>query len=143
MRTHDAVLSLEIPAEAEQISLVRTQVANHARFLAFGEEEVFDLTLAVGEACSNAVRYGGVGYDAPCVTITCLLSAPGRLQVDIRNQGNGFHPQVADLAALPDPSDYATQGRGFALMTALMDDVEVLSDGRNTIVRLTKLAATH
>ena len=97
--------------------------------------------MAVGEACSNAVLYGGHDISDPHVRVTCVLPAPGRLQIDVQNQGNGFHPNLAALAALPPPADFATHGRGFALMRALVDDVQVLSDGHNTIVRLTKIAA--
>ncbi len=54
-----------------------------------------------------------------------------------RNQGNGFHPDLEQIAALPD-DQFATHGRGFGLMLALVDSVQVLSDGDNTTVRLTK-----
>ena len=137
--TGHETLSLQIAAAPELIGTVRRRIAEHARALAFDEDAVDALTLAVGEACSNAVSYGGAGLPDPQVVITCALPAPGRLQVDVRNQGNGFHPDVAALGALPDP--FATHGRGFALMQALVDDVQVLSDGRNTTVRLTKLAS--
>jgi len=131
-------LSLEIAAAPEQVGLVRRRIAEHVRALAFGDDDVHALLLAVGEACNNAVSYGGVGQPDPTVSVTCSQPLPGRLQVDIKNQGNGFHPDLDALAALPDPDDFATHGRGFALMRSLMDDVQVLSDGQNTIVRLTK-----
>ena len=133
------MLSLEIVAAPDQVGLVRHRVAEHARALAFGLDDVDALTLAVGEACNNAVTYGGGGVADPTVSVTCRLDGTGRLQVDIQNQGNHFLPDVSALAALPDPDDFATHGRGFALMRALVDDVQVLSDGQNTIVRLTKL----
>ena len=131
-------LSLEIAAEPEQVGLVRHRVAEHLRTLAFSADDVDALILAVGEACNNAVSYGSADFPTPTVSVTCRLTAADRLQVDIRNQGNHFSPDVAALAALPDPDDFATHGRGFALMQALVDDVQVLSDGYNTTVRLTK-----
>ncbi len=134
-------LSLQIAAAPELIGAVRRRVADHARALAFGEDDVYALTLAVGEACSNAVSYGGAGLPDPQVVVTCAVPAPGRLQIDIQNQGNGFHPDLPALAALPAPDAFAVHGRGFALMQALMDDVQVLSDGSNTVVRLTKFCS--
>ena len=131
-------LSLQIAAAPEQVGLVRRRVAEHVRTLAFDDDDVDALILAVGEACNNAVSYGGGGAPDPVVSVTCALIAEGRLQVDIRNQGNHFHPDVPALSTLPDPADFATHGRGFALMRALVDDVQVLSDGHNTTVRLTK-----
>lgn len=139
--TERETLSLEIAAAPELIGLVRRRVAEHARTLAFGEDDVDALVLAVGEACSNAVLYGGVGVPTPHVRVTCALPTPGCLQIDIQNQGNGFHPNLAVLSSLPAPADFATHGRGFALMRALVDDVQVMSDGYNTTVRLTKLSS--
>jgi anti-sigma regulatory factor (Ser/Thr protein kinase) len=139
--TGEETLALQIAAAPELIGGVRRRVAEHARSLSFDEDAVDALTLAVGEACSNAVCYGGAGFSDPQVVITCALPAPGRLQIDIRNQGNGFHPDLAALAVLPPSDALATHGRGFALMRALVDDVQVLSDGHNTTVRLTKLAS--
>ena len=134
-------LSMQIAAAPELIGSVRRRVADHARALAFGEDDVYALTLAVGEACSNAVSYGGAGFTDPQVFVTCAVPAPGRLQIDIQNQGNGFHPDMFAVTALPDPDAFAVHGRGFALMQALMDDVQVLSDGGNTVVRLTKFSS--
>lgn len=131
-------LALEIPAAPEQVGLVRRRVAEHARALAFGDDDVDALTLAVGEACNNAVSYGGVDAPGPTVSVICSLPKPNHIQIDIQNQGNHFYPDLAVLSALPDPGEFATHGRGFALMRALVDDVQVLSDGRNTVVRLTK-----
>ena len=57
--------SLEIAAAPEQVGQVRRRVAEHALALSFGLEDVDALTLAVGEACNNAVSYGGVGILRP------------------------------------------------------------------------------
>ena len=131
-------LYLEIGAKPDQVAVARSQVADYSRRQSWDEDDVDALTLAVGEACSNAVNYGGKGYDAAVVSVACTKVSPNRLQIDIKNQGNGFHPDLAKLTEMPDAEDFATRGRGFALMQALVDDVQVLSDGFNTIVRLTK-----
>lgn len=132
------LLLLEVAAAPEQVGLVRHRVAEQLRALAFSDDDVHSLILAVGEACNNAVCYGGASVSDPTVRVTCRLTDADGVQVDIKNQGNHFYPDVAALAQLPDPDDFATHGRGFALMQALVDDVQVLSDEGNTIVRLTK-----
>jgi anti-sigma regulatory factor (Ser/Thr protein kinase) len=136
--THPGTLSMTVAAKPEMISSVRRSLAEHVRGLALPEDDVDAITLAVGEACSNAVCYGGKNVRDPKIIVTCLLQSPDRLQVEIHNQGNSFSPDLTALSALPSPEALASHGRGFALMSMLMDHVEVLSDGHNTIVRLIK-----
>ena len=131
-------LQLEIPALPEQVSHVRHAVAGFLHKLAWGKSDAEELLLAVGEACSNAVSYGGHGLADARVNIICLPLDSHRLQVDVQNQGNGFHPDLAVLGRLPEADQLTTHGRGFGLMLALVDQVQILSDGANTIVRLTK-----
>ena len=131
-------LFLEVPATPEHIGLVRRQVADFTRRQRWGEEDADDLLLAVGEACNNAVNYGRKDVPDPRLTVSCRRISPDELHVDVSNQGNNFHPNLALLSCLPTTDIYATHGRGFGLMKALVDDVQVLSDGFNTTVRLCK-----
>ena len=130
-------LYLEVPAMPEHVGNVRRQVADFTRRQAWNPMDSDDLLLAVGEACNNAVNYGGKNEIDPRLIVSCQRLGSGHLQVDVCNQGNGFHPVLDDLGALPD-DEFATHGRGFGLMLALVDSVQVLSDGSNTTVRLTK-----
>lgn len=131
-------LHFEVPAVPEQVGKARRAVADFLRLLAWSEDDADDLLLAMGEACNNAVNYGGGGSADPRLIVSCQPLDPRRLQIDVRNQGNGFHPDMNECGQLPAAEAFATHGRGFGLMLALVDDVQVLSDGENTIVRLTK-----
>lgn len=131
-------LHLELPARPEQVGPARRAVAEFMRAQTWDGEDADALLLAFGEACSNAVSYGGRGETDPRLTILCQRLESGSLQVDVRNQGNGFYPDLSVVGTLPDLGDYATHGRGFGLMLALVDEVQVLSDGTNTTVRLRK-----
>lgn len=133
--------TLEVPATPESIGRVRRRLADFTRDQQWAETDADDLLLAVGEACNNAVNYGGKAYADPRLTVSCSRLGSGHLQVDVRNQGNGFHPDLKRLGDLP-ADEFSTHGRGFGLMLALVDDVQVLSDGENTIVRLTKARAS-
>ena len=136
-----ATLTIKVAAEPEFISVVRHQIASHMRTLALAEDMIDSVVLAVGEACSNAVSYGKAQSAQPKLLVTCSCSHQGNLQIDIQNEGNGFHPELASIAHLPNPESYATHGRGFALMRALMDEVVVLSKNGSTVVRLTKYSS--
>lgn len=131
-------LILHVPATPEQVGLVRRQVADFTRRQLWGAEDVDDLLLAVGEACNNAVNYGSRDVLDPHLTVSCQRLSSEELRVDISNRGNGFHPDLSVLVCLPEADEFATHGRGFCLMMALVDAVEVLSDGDNTTVRLRK-----
>ncbi len=131
-------LHLELPAHPEQVGPARRAVAEFMRAQTWEGDDADALLLAFGEACSNAVSYGGRGEPDPRLTILCQCLDNGILQVDVRNQGNGFHPDLNVVGMMPDTDDFATHGRGFGLMLALVDDVQVLSDGSNTTVRLRK-----
>lgn len=130
-------LRIDVPAAPENVAHARCAVAEFLHRRAWCADDAYALLLAVGEACNNAVNYGGHGCADPRLVVSCQPLDGQRLQVDVRNQGNGFHPDLRECEQMPD-ADFATHGRGFGLMLALVDEVQVLSDGDNTIVRLTK-----
>jgi len=131
-------LYVEVPAKPEQVGMVRHKVADFTRKQSWGADDIDALILAVGEACNNAVNYGGKDFSDPLLVVSCLRISPDELRVDVCNQGNGFHPDFDLLTVMPTAGEYATHGRGFGLMMALVDDVQVLSDGKSTTVRLRK-----
>ena len=131
-------LFLQVPALPEQVGLVRRQIADFTRRQLWGIDDADALLLAVGEACNNAINYGRKDVLDPLLTVACSRLSSDELRVDISNEGNGFHPDLDVLACLPEADEFATHGRGFCLITALVDSVEVLSDGVNTTVRLRK-----
>ncbi len=129
-------LFLQFPALPSQVGAARHAIADFLRHQGWRQDDTDDVMLAVGEAGNNAVCYGRGEGSAAMVSIVCTLLAPQRLQIDVRNQGTGFQADLDTLCRLPDND--ATHGRGFALMQVLMDDVEVMRDGPQTVVRLTK-----
>ncbi len=135
--TEDDTFHIEVPAVPENVGRARRAVAEFLHRRAWGADDADALLLAVGEACNNAVNYGGRDYADPRLIVSCQPLDGQRLQVDVRNQGNGFHPDLSECGQLPS-AEFATHGRGFGLMFALVDDVQILSDGGDTIVRLTK-----
>lgn len=133
----EEIFLIEVAATPENVGRARHAVAEFLRRRAWCADEADAFLLAVGEACNNAVNYGGLDFSDPLLVVTCQPLGDLKLQIDVRNMGNGFHPNLSEYGQMP-VSDFATHGRGFRLMLALVDDVQVLSDGANTIVRLTK-----
>ncbi|HOM71293.1 MAG TPA: ATP-binding protein, partial [Armatimonadota bacterium] len=50
-------IRLEIPSATEYVGVVRRAVEGIARRMNFDSSEVEDLKLAVGEACTNAIKH--------------------------------------------------------------------------------------
>jgi anti-sigma regulatory factor (Ser/Thr protein kinase) len=127
-------LVIERPAQPEQARDMRHAVQRYLAEMDWPDEAAYEVALAVGEAVNNAVSYGEGRGDAT-VSLCCRLIRPGQLQIEVRNHGT-FAPDIDALSLLPD--GLAVHGRGFALMSTLMDTVQVFSEGQETVVRLAK-----
>lgn len=90
-------------------------------------EVVEPLVLAVAEACNNAILHAA-GDE---FTVSVVVEG-GRAMVSVVDHGAGFEPPRHP--SMPGPM--ATGRRGLALMEALVDDVDVVSDGAGTTVML-------
>lgn len=89
--------------------------------------------MAVGEACTNALKHGSPRGELDEVRAKCMCCEQTVI-VEISDNGHGFDP---DLVVPPAPEDFRENGRGLMVMRGLMDAVE-FSFGRGTTVRLVK-----
>jgi serine/threonine-protein kinase RsbW len=120
---------LRLPAEASELHRAREYADRAATTFGFGEDERFDVVFAVNEAVTNAIRHGTADEAG---TIGLRIAADGdRMTLEVCDRGP-FVPPGADDEPMSD------HGRGFALMTKLMDDVEVRVRPDGTTVRLGK-----
>lgn len=91
---------------------------------------VRDAVVAVSEALTNAVRHSGTDR----LEVVVAPGGPGRVVVRILDRGRGFEPPSDPTM----PAPTARQGRGLALMEALVDGVEIhTTPGGGTEVVLT------
>lgn len=134
---------LRVPGLHRYISVVRETVDAVGESLHLSDDDRAAVKLAVGEACNNAVEHAlgrddhdGAGQNFVAPVDVCVSVQTGALEIEVTNQGNGFHPRRH--RAMPDPLQLQETGRGMALMEMLMDSVEYLSRDGNTVVRLRK-----
>lgn len=131
-------MQLEIPSSPEYVAIVRRAVEGVARRMRFDAGQIEDLKLAVGEACTNAVKYGCPTEDCPNVEIKCIMTSES-LTVEIRNN----HSSDCCSPAVPNQPDLTREGGlGLYLMRQLMDEVNLTWERDVAVVRMLKRTRT-
>ena len=121
-------VELLLPAEPESVALARQMVRGIVDALDWGEESRTDISIAVTEACTNAVLHA-YPPDVEGEYEVYAWATPERLVVAVRDHGRGIVPTVTSPAA--------GLGLGLPLMLAIGDEVTFSSDGGVTEVRMT------
>ncbi|MHB0913174.1 MAG: ATP-binding protein [Armatimonadota bacterium] len=122
---------ITFPSLPSVLASVRHKIIEFARAVPFPKQELYDLEIAIGEACSNAVRHGTPGGGE--IRVACKRNER-TFVVEISDCGEGFDPTALSQ---PDPNQMKEGGMGIYLMHMLMDAVEFDFDG-GTTVRLVK-----
>ena len=132
-------VTITLPCRPEYVGVVRLALLGVASRLPFSYDEVEDLRLAVGEACTYAVERAGT-IEA---TLTVLISLDETgLEIDVTDNVPQDTPkrmsaQDTDLLA---ETGIDQEGLGALLMEILVDKVEIVPGPSGTTVHLTKLA---
>ena len=131
------LLLAPLPAHVRTARLV---VVAAARRAGLDDDLVDELRLALGEACSRAVSLHA--QHAPDVPVRVTITDdPGRLSVGVVDRGPAAAPISSDLAGgLLDPGaeveDLVDPDVALAVVTGLVDDVQVAPDGDGTAVTM-------
>ena len=126
--TASADVELLLPAEPESVALARQMVRGIVDALGWSEASRTDISIAVTEACTNAVLHAyppGVEGEYE----VHAWAAPDRLVVAVRDTGHGIIPAVTSPAA--------GLGLGLPLILAIGDAVTFSHDDGVTEVRMT------
>ena len=124
---------LFLPSRVSALGDARRFVDQVAEEAGFSPPEREEISLAVTEAVSNAIRYGSPAGEADQVEIRVRSDEP-RLVVTVRDHGPPFQPPPPSC---PDPASFAEHGRGLYLMHQLMDEIQFRWDG-GTVVQMIK-----
>lgn len=127
------VVEFEVPSRPSAVSYIRARVRKLAGALPFAPDELDDICLAVGEACTNAVKHGRNPHN-PVVGIRMEISRDA-LRVFVSDRGPGFDPANA---CPPCDGDLCECGRGIMCMRGMMDEVVFYSLDPGTRVELVK-----
>lgn len=144
-------VSLTIPCLAEYVSIARLAILGVAGRMSFSYDEVEDIRLAVGEACTHAIERAAAlwidkGLDASGPNVTDL-------RLDCEISANTLTIDVCDSIPTETPAASADEDEAFEeagidrqhlsalLMEILVDEVQVKARPEGTCVRLVKHAA--
>jgi anti-sigma regulatory factor (Ser/Thr protein kinase) len=118
---------LWLQANARELRTARRFAESAAGDFGLGADACFRFTLAVNEAVANAIEHGEPSPD-------------GRLQLRISSYGDSITFEVRDWgrfsAAGLRQESLQERGRGLAMMTSLVDEVDLRPRDDSTVVRL-------
>jgi anti-sigma regulatory factor (Ser/Thr protein kinase) len=105
---------LTLPAEPENIPVIRHVLGAFAEALRLPPDLVEDIRLAVTEACTNVVRHAYDDDETGSIEVV-MQPSPERLEVIVSDRGRGMGPSP----------DMGGPGLGLSLIAALADSLEV------------------
>ena len=129
--------SLTVPATLEHLEALTGMVTGFLREQGFPEKTVFEMDLAVDEACTNVIRYAYAPGDGE-VTVECTVS-PTCARVCITDNGHPFDPLAVKTPDLTGGvEERPIGGLGVHLIRSLMDMVTYEYAAGKNILCMTK-----
>jgi serine/threonine-protein kinase RsbW len=129
----DISLALTLPRDEQTVPVARHIVRNAMEQVGVEEACIYDVELALSEACTNVLLHSGPGDQ-----FVVRLDLEDRIGlIRIIDLGHGFDSSKLQSE---DPTLEAERGRGLGLMQALVDRVDFTSRAEaGTIVTLEKV----
>lgn len=132
--TTEQVIHLDLPSSIQYIYLLDTIILEILNEMEFDEETIEQVSLAVIEAGTNAIKHGNK-EDLNKHAHFEFIVQPDKFTVVVQDEGQGF--KRAEVADPLDPANLLkSSGRGIFLMEACMDSVTFEQSG--TIVKMVK-----
>ncbi|MFF6808398.1 ATP-binding protein [Streptomyces sp. NPDC012403] len=121
--------SLHLRRDAASVPLARRLLLGTMETAGVDPDISYDLSVALSEACANAVEHGGGtarGDTSEAFRVTAYLDGE-KCRIEVADTGPGFPGATGDRSrppARPAPSD-AEHGRGLCLIQELADHVHI------------------
>ena len=118
--------SLHLRREAASVPLARRLLLGTMETAGVDPDISYDLSVALSEACANAVEHGGGtahGPSSEAYRVTAYLDGE-KCRIEVADSGPGFPSGRARLPLRPARSD-AEHGRGLCLIQELADHVQI------------------
>jgi len=131
------VCELTVPGRLEDLATICEFVGQAAKQAGASKRTIFDIQLAVDEACTNIIEhaYGGSGGEI-CLRCEC---DGNDFEVIIRDHGQPFDPQAVATPDVEAELDKRQEGGlGMYFMRCLMDEVRFRFDPQSNELRMIK-----
>ncbi|MBT2509774.1 ATP-binding protein [Streptomyces sp. ISL-98] len=135
--------SLHLRREAASVPLARRLLLGTMETAGVDPDISYDLSVALSEACANAVEHGGderSGTPSAEYRVTAYLDGE-KCRIEVTDSGPGFPPsRRGHHAALRPAPSTAEDGRGLCLIEQLADHVHFRNrPGRGAVVSFDKI----
>ncbi len=130
-------VELNIPSNPVFERVVRASAAEVGNAFGFSAERVEDLKLAISEAVNNAIDHGNRGEAGKLVAVVFEIDGE-KLEIRISDQGTGAEKLDTARRVVDEQSLESGHLRGFGmyLISELVDDLEVSSSHKGTVLTL-------
>ena len=130
-------VELNIPSNPLFERVVRASAAEVGNAIGFSEERVEDLKLAISEAVNNAIDHGNGRESGKLVAVVFEIDGD-KLEIRISDEGSGVEQLDSSRRVVEEQNLESGQLRGFGmyLISELVDDLEVSSSHRGTVLTL-------
>ncbi|MEV7414322.1 ATP-binding protein [Streptomyces sp. NPDC089919] len=135
--------SLHLRREAASVPLARRLLMGTMETAGVDPDVSYDLSVALTEACANAVEHGGARDDAPAseaYRVTAYLDGD-TCRIEVTDCGPGFPSHLGRREPVPVPAAVTSEhGRGLGLIEELADHVRFRNrPGRGAVVSFDKI----
>jgi serine/threonine-protein kinase RsbW len=134
-------LSLKVPADLDNLPQIMQAVSDVMSAGGFGPQEIFEVQLAVEEACTNIIRHA---YDGRMGFIyISMMAEKGVFKILIEDDGPPFDPteHTNMRRREQDDIDGPVGGWGIGLIKAVMDEMAYWRRSDRNILCLAKRRA--
>ena len=133
----DSQVKLDLASRFEMLDIAQTVLVQVCKIVGFEDEVTHYMAVAIRESVVNAIKHGNAQDESKRVEVTFTLG-DGSLEVQVKDQGEGFQPEE-----IPDPlapeNLLKAYGRGIFFMKQFMDEVSYSFPKKGgTVVRMVK-----
>ena len=120
------VVRLEFTSAFEMLDFVQIVSDHMSRGIGLDEDAVHWVSVAIRESVINAIKHGNRNDETKRVFVEfeAASGAGAQLAICVRDQGEGFDPQVVADPLAPE-NILKSSGRGIFLIRNFMDDVRL------------------
>ncbi|MGW7050137.1 ATP-binding protein [Streptomyces sp. NPDC054887] len=134
--------SLHLRREAASVPLARRLLLGTMETAGVDPDISYDLSVALSEACANAVEHGGddhSGTPSAEYRVTAYLDGE-KCRIEVSDSGPGFPPSRRGQRTALRPAQTSESGRGLCLIEQLADHVHFHNGpGRGAVVSFDKI----